>query len=102
MQDSLSEFLTRIQHENHLYEDDSFILVEDRSPVVPGHLLLVARVRNPSLADCALGAVASALSAIRSVLPGHGRYFVLEHGRRSLCVSAEAPRAHVHAQAPPR
>ena len=100
MKDSLSEFLTRIQRENRLYEDDSFILVQDRSPVVPGHLLLVALVRNPSLADCALGAVESAVAAIRSVLHGRGRYFVLEHGRRSLCVSAEAP-AHAHAHVVP-
>jgi diadenosine tetraphosphate (Ap4A) HIT family hydrolase len=99
-QDSLTRFLHTVQGESHLYENCSFVLVEDRFPVLAGHLLLVARRPWPSLADCSWPELNLTLSAIRSVLEGRGCYFMLEHGRRSLCISDDSP-AHAHAHVVP-
>jgi diadenosine tetraphosphate (Ap4A) HIT family hydrolase len=95
--DSVDQFLERIGSETPVFRSETFVAVHDREPIVSGHLLLVSRIRYPSMADLPPFTWPAFLDALIAL---GGAYAYFEHGRRGLCI-AESADAHAHAHVVP-
>lgn len=78
--------IARIRDEAYLYRDGQLRIVQDREPIVPGHLLLVAERPVRSFADAGVGdSLDAVLHAEISPLPR--RWLFYERGRARFCTS---------------
>lgn len=80
-------FRGRILNERVISGNESFRIVEDRDPVVPGHLLLFTFSEAPSFADSDSEALCDFLEGQFSNLYAGRRYLLVERGRARFCSS---------------
>lgn len=90
-------FLGRIQCEAIIAGNEHFRIVEDRDPIVPGHLLLFTLDELPSLADTAEGSLTSFLERDCSKIFAEETFLMVEKGRSRFCSSfGHVVHAHAH------
>ncbi|MBK8209260.1 MAG: hypothetical protein IPK78_04160 [Rhodospirillales bacterium] len=89
----------KIFNETPIIEDLYFHVVVDKEPILPNHLLMVARQKENSIADCAAALhLTGLIKRIESKYLGPGESFIFfERGRAPFCTSGFADQhAHCH------
>jgi diadenosine tetraphosphate (Ap4A) HIT family hydrolase len=80
-------FCGRILTEKVVADNKQFRIVEDKDPIVPGHLLLFALKEAKSLADSPFENLCDFLEEKLSTLFPNQRYWLVERGRGLFCSS---------------